>query len=443
MLGRRAAPVKRRRTGGGALARPPAESGTSSPARPSRRTFCPPSPSAAAGHKGGPPTGAHGVVVSAAEFSPTRSSAGRPALTATYRVRATAAAIEARARAIAVEQSVEMPVEAIDDPAILDGILGQVTGIADNGDGTFDVRIELALATIGGEAGQLFNMLFGNTSIHDDVVLRDVELPEEVARGFGGPRHGLAGLRARVGAGRRPLTCSALKPQGLPPAALGALAARMAEGGIDYIKDDHGLADQAFSPFAARVAAVAEAVAAVTRRSGKPTRYLPSLAGSLDDMRRQVEVARAHGLDTLLIAPMIAGVATFQALVRANPDFAFVTHPALAGASRIDPALQFGTLFRLLGADGVVYPNHGGRFGYSAATCARIAAASLRPWHGLAPAVPVPAGGMTLDRVPEILDFYGPDVMLLVGGSLLAARDRLAGEAAAFQRAVEAFQQPG
>ena len=31
---------------------------------------------------------------------------------------------------------------------------------------------------------------------------------------------------------------------------------------------------------------------------------------------------------------------------------------------------------------------------------------------------------MTLDRVPEILDFYGPDTMLLIGGSLLSARDQ-------------------
>jgi ribulose-bisphosphate carboxylase large chain len=39
---------------------------------------------------------------------------------------------------------------------------------------------------------------------------------------------------------------------------------------------------------------------------------------------------------------------------------------------------------------------------------------------------------MTLERVPELLDFYGPDTLLLIGGSLLSARDRLTEEAAAF-----------
>jgi ribulose-bisphosphate carboxylase large chain len=42
--------------------------------------------------------------------------------------------------------------------------------------------------------------------------------------------------------------------------------------------------------------------------------------------------------------------------------------------------------------------------------------------------VPVPAGGMTLARVPEMLDFYGPDVMLLIGGSLLAGGERAAAD---------------
>ena len=46
--------------------------------------------------------------------------------------------------------------------------------------------------------------------------------------------------------------------------------------------------------------------------------------------------------------------------------------------------------------------------------------------------LPVPAGGMRLDRVEELIRFYGPDVMLLVGGSLYLAGDRLPERAAEF-----------
>ena len=99
--------------------------------------------------------------------------------TAIYRVGADAASIEARARSIAIEQSVEMPLEAIDAPRVLSDVLGRVEAIEDAGDGRFDVRIGLAVETVGGDAGQLLNMAFGNTSLHDDVVLQELELPAE------------------------------------------------------------------------------------------------------------------------------------------------------------------------------------------------------------------------------------------------------------------------
>lgn len=357
---------------------------------------------------------------------------------ATYRIRSDAASIEARAEALAVEQSVEMPVSAIEDPAVLAGIVGRVDDIRDLGDGEFSVRIGLAAATTGPEPGQLMNMLFGNSSIHDDVSLEDVELPDTVAGAFGGPRHGIPGLRRRVRAGRRALTCAALKPQGLPPEGLADLAYRLALGGVDYIKDDHGLADQAYSPFADRAAACARAVAAANRETGGATRYLPSLSGNLDALRAQLHAARGEGIDAVLIAPLVVGLPSFHAVVRKHADMVFMAHPALAGVARIAPPLLLGKLFRLFGADATVFPNHGGRFGYTPETCRALADAARRPWHGFPATAPVPAGGMTLDRVPEMLQFYGVDAMLLIGGGLLAAGERLTEETAAFVRAVTA-----
>lgn len=353
-------------------------------------------------------------------------------LTAIYHVTEAADRIAARATGIAVEQSVEMPVAAITAAHVLDDIVGRVEAITDLGGGVHEVRVGLAVATTGLEAGQLLNMLFGNTSMHPDVVLQDVELPASVLAAFGGPRLGIDGLRALAGAGNRALTCSALKPQGLPPAGLAAIAGQMARGGLDFIKDDHGIADQAYSPFAERVPRIAEAVAA----AGTRTVYLPSLSGHLDQMRAQIDIARKAGVKGALIAPMIAGFSTFHQLVRDYPGFAFMAHPAMAGSGQIAPPLLFGKLLRLLGADAVVFANHGGRFGYTPATCRTLAQTALAEWGGLKSAVPVPAGGMTLARVSEMLQFYGTDVMLLIGGDLLSAGARMTEEAARFQDAV-------
>jgi ribulose-bisphosphate carboxylase large chain len=352
-------------------------------------------------------------------------------LQVTYHVHSDARSIDDRAQAIAVEQSVEMPLRAIADDRVRSDIVGRVETIRELASGQYEVQIALAAVTTGNDAGQLINMLFGNSSIQDDVVLHDVAFPAGMEKVFGGPRHGLHALRQRADAGRRALTCSALKPQGLSPAKLAELARRFAEGGIDYIKDDHGLADQVYCPFAARVEAIAEMLLPL-RASGHAVHYVPSLTGDLDRLRQQAAIARSAGIDTVMVAPMISGLSNFHRLVVENRDLAFLAHPALAGAARIAPPLLFGKIFRMLGADAVVFPNHGGRFGYSPATCRQIAHAALGSEMDLKPSVPVPAGGMSRERVPEILDFYGPDIMLLIGGNLLETRDRLVEATAAF-----------
>jgi ribulose-bisphosphate carboxylase large chain len=133
---------------------------------------------------------------------------------------------------------------------------------------------------------------------------------------------------------------------------------------------------------------------------------------------------------------MVVGLANFHALVREFPEFAFFAHPAMAGASRIAPPFLFGKLLRLLGADASIFPNYGGRFGYTPETCVALAEACRAPMDGLKPAAPVPAGGMTLERVVEILALFGRDTVLLIGGDLLAAGARLTEVAAAFQEQV-------
>lgn len=356
--------------------------------------------------------------------------------TVTYHVRSTAEEIEARAQAIAVEQSVEMPLAAIQDQSVLSDIVGTVERIDDLGNRGFAVEIALATATVGHDGGQFLNMVFGNTSLHEDVVMKDIAVPDALARHFGGPRHGIAELRRRLRLRERALTGSALKPQGLPPEGLASLAEHLALGGLDFIKDDHGLADQDYARFADRVSACAAAVARAVRSTGHPTRYIPSLTGSLDQMRAQAALARDEGLDCVMLAPMVCGFSTMQALVRTFPGMAFFAHPSMGGAARIAPELLIGKLFRLMGADAVIFPGYGGRFGYTTQTCRDLAANARAAGDGMKPSLPVPAGGMTLARTKEIIDFYGKDTMLLIGGNLLLAREHITRETARFTKAV-------
>ncbi|MCF8017304.1 MAG: ribulose 1,5-bisphosphate carboxylase large subunit, partial [Chromatiaceae bacterium] len=71
----------------------------------------------------------------------------------------------------------------------------------------------------------------------------------------------------------------------------------------------------------------------------------------------------------------------------------------------------------------------------TAAECQEITTAARAPLAGLAPIWPVPAGGMRLEQVPELVTFYGRDSMLLIGGDLHAGED-LTARCQAFMRLV-------
>jgi ribulose-bisphosphate carboxylase large chain len=343
----------------------------------------------------------------------------------TYSISAAPGDIERRAEALAVEQSIEMPLEAVREQRIRDEVVGRVESIEPDGEDRFRVVLGLATETTGGEVAQLLSMIFGNCSLQDDVRLEDVLLPPELIAGFGGPSGGIAGLRALLGVVDRPLTSTALKPQGSSVETLAALCKTFALAEIDVIKDDHGIADQIAAPFAERAAACRRATREAAETTGREVLYAPSLVGPPRALHERARIARDLGIKVVLVAPMAVGAAAFHELVECHPDLLFLAHPSFGGSTRMSPVWLFGRFFRLLGADAVIYPNYGGRFSYSADQCRKIADAARGPWEGLRPAFPVPAGGMTVDRVAEMVEFYGRDVMLLIGGGLLTAGNAL------------------
>jgi ribulose-bisphosphate carboxylase large chain len=346
-------------------------------------------------------------------------------LTATYLIDSEPDRIEARAEALALEQSVECPLAAIGDQRVLDEIVAQVASIEPVTEGRYRVQVRIATETIGGETAQLINMVFGNCSLWDNVQLAGLELPAPLLAQFPGPRHGIAGVRALVGAPERPLIATAIKPQGVPVAELARLVKTFALGGVDIIKDDHGIANQDYSPFAERVPACQAAVEAAVQQTGRPAFYAPNLIGSPRTLRERARLAREVGARVVLVSPMVIGLPAFVELVDEYPDFVYLAHPSFGGATRISPTLLFGRLFRLFGADATIFTSYGGRFPYPMADCAALAAAAREPWGHLRPSLLVPAGGMLLERIDELIGFYGRDTMLLIGGNLLIARDAL------------------
>jgi ribulose-bisphosphate carboxylase large chain len=323
------------------------------------------------------------------------------------------------AEAIRVEQTIEFPRELAPE-----WIQRDVVGRVESVDG-HRVRISYDPRVVAGDLVQLLNVLWGNVSLFPGVRIVGLELPDSVLDTFGGPRYGVAGLRQIFGAVDRPLVCTALKPMGQPVDTLAADGATLAAAGFDIIKDDHGLANQPWAPWRDRVWRISAAVNEAAARAATPSRYFPTLNVPADRLFDAAHECKAAGAGGLLVLPGLTGFDAMRAL--ADDDtlaLPIMSHPSFLGAHMvnaqqgIDHGILLGTVARLAGADISIFPNMGGRFSFSPDECLDVGARASSTLGAIKPLWPSPGGGMTLERIPEMIDFYGVDLALLIGGAL-------------------------
>ncbi|MGQ9889199.1 MAG: RuBisCO large subunit C-terminal-like domain-containing protein [Aggregatilineales bacterium] len=334
---------------------------------------------------------------------------------------------EARAKAedITIEQTIEFPADLAPAGDIRDHIIGRIERLRRLKSGRWEAVISYAVETAGPDLAQFLNVIFGNISIKPGIRLMQLDLPPALLARFKGPRFGRAGVRQLVNVHGRPLMCSALKPMGLSSADLADMAYRFALGGLDLIKDDHGLANQPFSPFQARVEQCAAAVARANRETGLNCLYLPNITAPADKIVEYARFARDAGAGGLLICPGIVGFDTMRALADDDSlNLPIMSHPSFYGSmvtsprSGISHYALYGQLQRLAGADMSVYPNFGGRFAFSVDECRSIVAGTQDAMGHLKPCFPAPGGGMTMEKVPLMNAVYGAEVVYLIGGGL-------------------------
>jgi ribulose-bisphosphate carboxylase large chain len=350
----------------------------------------------------------------------------------------------AMARGICLEQTVELPEELLAEDDIRAHVVGSIEALEPVLAGRFDVDVSYAVECAAGELTQLLNVIFGNTAMQPGIRVLHLDLPAPLLGQLRGPRFGRDGIRALLGVSDRPLLGTALKPVGLPAADLADLAYNLALGGIDIIKEDHGLTDQPFAPFAERVPRCAEAVARANRETGCHCLYVPNVSAPADQVIARARQARDWGAGGVMAAPGLIGWDALRLLAEDDTvALPVLSHPAWLGTYAISPeagvapGALYGQLPRLAGADATIFVNHGGRFSLSPADCRAIVEASSKPMGPFKPIFPVPAGGMTLSRLPEMAEFYGREAVFLIAGGLYAHGPDLTESARQFRRMVE------
>lgn len=331
--------------------------------------------------------------------------------------------LEQKVESVCLEQSVELPRRVLPSH-IAREVVGEPLDSEALEEGGHRVTIGWNPELTGGDLSQFLNTLYGNISLQAGIRVTGVDwhsLPEGLC---GGPAFGIGALRETWGIPDRALCATSLKPAGSTAEELGELCREFAAGGLDLMKDDHGVTNQHWAPFAERVRRCVEGVRRAEQETGRRAFYFAHVTARADRCVARYRRAAELGADGALVCPHIAGMETMHQLARMDLPLPVIAHPAFSGGltthprQGLTPELLYGQLWRALGADLVVYPNTGGRFSFSLAECEAINRAARRDDLPFPSAFPMPGGGMRRENIPQWVETYGPDTVFLLGTSL-------------------------
>jgi 2,3-diketo-5-methylthiopentyl-1-phosphate enolase len=308
------------------------------------------------------------------------------------------------------------------------------------------LRVAFPAVNFGPQFPMLFTTLLGNDpSTSLPVRLVDVDLPQALPSAFGGPRFGISGWRRLTGVAGRPLLLNMIKPcTGYPPDVGAKFLEEVARGGCDLIKDDELLADPTFNRVAQRSGVYRQRLEHVAEETGHRARYIANVTTRVGAL---VDTARASvegGADALMVNALAVGADATQMLAEADIGVPIFAHTAgveaFAGEGRggFGRALLTGRLLRLVGADGILTDNPYGRRPPPGEIVAATIDRMRLPYGSLRAAMPFIGGGVTAEVIPSIIDSFGTEIVLAVGGAIQGHPDGATAGARAMLAAIAA-----
>jgi ribulose-bisphosphate carboxylase large chain len=288
-------------------------------------------------------------------------------------------------------------------------------------------------------AGNLFEL-----SQFSGLKLIDLELPRPFADAYPGPQFGVEGTRRLAGVHDRPLIGTIVKPSvGLTPADTAALVRRLAEAGLDFIKDDELMANPPHSPFEERVKAVMAVINDHAQKTGKKVMVAFNVTDEIDLMRRHHDFVLASGGTCIMASLNSIGL---PALAKLRRHSALPIHGHRNGWGMLSrsPALGISfiamqKLWRLAGADHLHTNGLRNKFFESDDSVIASARACLRPQFGDRRVMPVLSSGQWAGQAPDTYREIGSvDLMYLCGGGILGHAGGPAAGVASIRQAWEA-----
>lgn len=299
------------------------------------------------------------------------------------------------------------------------------------GGAEYVIRIGIPTDNVGANIATLLATVMGNITELDDLValrLEHIELPSEFMAQHPGPRFGVAGSREYIGVHGRPLFGSIIKPSvGLSPQESSSVAGTLALAGLDFVKDDELQATSDHSQFADRYRHTVAALDDAASRTGRRMPYAFNITGSIEHMRRSLELLNRSQTDIAMVVVPAIGLPPLAMLAN---EAAVPIHAHRAGSAMLERGSSFGisfqvvqTLWRLCGADQIHVGGLRSKFYQPDAQVLRDLTGVLTPSNpGLDDrALPVLSSAQTPEHVGlTMLSANTTDFLMLAGGGILA-----------------------
>jgi ribulose-bisphosphate carboxylase large chain len=310
---------------------------------------------------------------------------------------------------------------------------------------------------LSGIAGNIFGM-----KAVKNLRLIDCALPAAYIKNFKGPHFGNAGIRKMMKVAKRPLTGAVPKPK------IGFTAKEHAEigyetwmGGFDFVKDDENLTSVSFNRFDDRVKYMTKLRDKAENETGEKKSAFLNITADVETMKKRVDLLAANGWNYCMIDVVVAGTSGVMTMRDYCSDLGLAIHAHRAMHSAFTRNKKHGItmqfLAKIMRLVGVSQIHTGTAVGKLTGSRRELMALSdlLREkkthavpgmlleqdWGKIKTAFPVSSGGLHPGLVPDVMDIYGNEMVLLVSGGIHGHPKGTRAGAMATMQAVEAWQE--
>lgn len=297
----------------------------------------------------------------------------------------------------------------------------------------------------------------GGMKMVKGIRLFDIKFPRKIVEAFPGPKYGVQGVRDLLEQDeiqrKMPILGTVPKPKvGRSAQEQAKLARRLwsaGDGSYDFIKDDENLTSLPFNKFEDRCRLVHEVQREFEGKGGKKKLYLCNISHSnMDTMLAHANLIKETGGRCMMLDVVVTGFAAVHTMRLKNPGLIIHAHRAMHafitresgkdfyGAGQLQgfsiSMVVLSKIYRLLGVDSIHTGSPKAKmedYGESGEIVRIITQDKVEPnikyktlgqnWFGKKPVFPVASGGLHPGVMDTVINAFGPDCYIQLGGGVL------------------------